>query len=319
LRYQSHSPEEKGMVDSNHRLERLKLPQRLDGKSVLDIGCNEGFFCGIAASLGASRIIGIDNNPEVIDFARMRYKDPAIEFRTQTWRELSCGAFDLVLWTSAMHYELDPLYILRQISQQLNNDAVFVLECGIASGVHGKEMVPVQRHDGTFWYPTMALLEDHLLSDFDFRMVSHGELVGLDPVPRYVYHCKRRKPILILLRGKPYAGKSTAARVLRPSATKIIGLDTFTYRILTAKYHHTPFEKHVKENRKHDYLTYFYEGIDDAGFTQDYVEMIANGISSTDRLVVVEGYMTDQQSKMLRSVLADRVTFWDNVPVETTT
>ena len=40
------------------------------GKSVLDVGCNVGFFLHEAHRQGASRIVGIDNDPQIIDLAR---------------------------------------------------------------------------------------------------------------------------------------------------------------------------------------------------------------------------------------------------------
>ena len=36
------------------------MPSDLTGKSVLDIGCSEGFFCRQVAKRGARRVVGID-------------------------------------------------------------------------------------------------------------------------------------------------------------------------------------------------------------------------------------------------------------------
>jgi SAM-dependent methyltransferase len=72
VRYQSHDGE-KSTSDSNRKLERIKLPTSLKGKSVLDIGCNEGFFCAEAVRRGATRVLGLDNSQAAIDFASQHY------------------------------------------------------------------------------------------------------------------------------------------------------------------------------------------------------------------------------------------------------
>jgi hypothetical protein len=48
--YQKLGPETKGVSDSLTKLARLRLPDSMAGKCFLDIGCNEGFFCGVAAT-----------------------------------------------------------------------------------------------------------------------------------------------------------------------------------------------------------------------------------------------------------------------------
>ncbi len=54
-----------GDSDSPAKLDRLHLPTDLSGLSVLDVACNEGFFCQEAVRRGATRVVGIDKNPDV--------------------------------------------------------------------------------------------------------------------------------------------------------------------------------------------------------------------------------------------------------------
>src|SRR6185295_7396064 len=42
----------------------------LEGKSVLDVGCGSGRFCLAFAQQGASRVLGIDFAPGMIDLAK---------------------------------------------------------------------------------------------------------------------------------------------------------------------------------------------------------------------------------------------------------
>jgi SAM-dependent methyltransferase len=310
MRYQSHSPGEKGMVDSQRRLERLQIPADLRGKSVLDIGCNEGFFCNVAATRGARRVVGLEISESALRTARELYGSAGIEFIRQSWGSLPEGPFDLVIWSSAMHYELDPLSVLRNVSHSLGPDGLFILECGAVSS-NSKEMVLVQRWDGSLWYPTRPFLEEYLLDGFAFRQVADAETVGNDPVPRIVYHCRRPRPIVIILRGPTKTGKSSTARALYPAATKVVGLDLFISRMMTADHSHTNLQKYIKAKKTRTNLTEVYDGIDASGLTDEYTSLLQKAVAQTDRVVIIEGYLTDLQTESLRRKLAATALVWE--------
>jgi SAM-dependent methyltransferase len=308
--YQTHSPAERGMVDSLHRLERLMMPAALDGSVVLDIGCNEGFFCGLAAERGAKRVIGIDGNEQALNFAKGRYPSSRVEFRLQKWSSLPDEVFDLVIWTSAMHYEQDPLSVLREVHRRLAPDGLLILECGAVSS-QVKEMVPVQRHDGTHIYPSLQLVEDYFLEDFAWRQVAAPETVGSDPVPRYVFHCTPRKAMIMVFRGKSGAGKSVASAMFSSTATKKISLDLFVFRIAAAQFQHSEFEQFVRRNHNGSNLTELYESIDANGLTSSYIALLTRTIASSDRLVIIDGYMTDIQLDELSRLTGSYARIWD--------
>jgi len=71
--YQSIFDGEKELVRGRRPdiLERIKMVEASDlqGKSVLDLGCNIGASCFLAASFGASRAIGADYSPKLISAA----------------------------------------------------------------------------------------------------------------------------------------------------------------------------------------------------------------------------------------------------------
>src|SRR5262249_6084283 len=52
------------LPELHHALERVKLPPRLDGLSVLDIGAWDGFFSFEAERRGAKRVVAYDLTPE---------------------------------------------------------------------------------------------------------------------------------------------------------------------------------------------------------------------------------------------------------------
>src|SRR3546814_11198432 len=85
VQYQSF-PDAAGDSHTLDKLKALKLPD-LKGKSFLDIGCNEGFFCGFASYQGAERSVGIDSSRPFFERARRRF--PECEFHQQSWGELA--------------------------------------------------------------------------------------------------------------------------------------------------------------------------------------------------------------------------------------
>ena len=50
-------PGKTGASRTAEKLKALLLPD-LSGKRFLDVGCNEGFFCGFAKHCGAERSVG---------------------------------------------------------------------------------------------------------------------------------------------------------------------------------------------------------------------------------------------------------------------
>lgn len=308
--YQAHARGERSQVDNFRKLDRLKIPDSLQGKKVLDIGCNEGFFCKQTLDRGAASVVGIDYDPNCISKAKEIYKDPSIEFICGTWDTLPEGEFDLILWTSAMHYELDPLKVFKDISQLIAPDGIFILECGVSAD-NTKEMARVTRHDGSLWYPTRSYLEFCLDSvGLAFREVSPAEHTGTDPVPRYVFHVKKIKTNVIALVGKSNIGKSFLSFQIAKAADKIISLDWFIARIYHAKYVKTEFEHFIKNNTDPANLKNTYDLIDESGYTEDYVSELSKAVAFNDKLVIFEGYMTEPQISKLREELSSKAKFW---------
>jgi SAM-dependent methyltransferase len=307
--HQSHLGDVPGQTNSLHKLERLKIPTDLSGMLALDIGCNEGFFCNVAGQRGA-QVVGIDENEKFLAEATRRYASDKVSFLNQSWSQLPQGSFDLILWTSAMHYELDPAAVLRNIARALAPDGLFILECGVMQ-IPRKEMVYKVRHDGGLWYPTLPFLEN-ILSEagFSHRIISEPELVGTDPVPRVVIHCNARLPTVLLIGGATKSGKSALADMLKQSATKVISLDHFVSRIADAKWKHDKLHEFISNNVDRNNLGMLYDSIDRENLTDPYTSLISLAIARTDKLVVVEGYMTEPQIRALTAKLVNRSRAW---------
>lgn len=308
--YQSHGGVGGSISDTKRKLARLQLPQNLAGKRVLDIGCNEGYFCGLAADRGAVEAVGIDFVDANIKAAKQRYARDGVRFLLQSWTELPEGSFDLILWVSAMHYEMDPRSVVNAIASRLAPDGLFVLECGVMMSP-GKEFMPIPRIADTRWYPSRDFLINRILSGFSVRQVAEPEIADGDFVPRAVFHCRKALPIVLLVRGETGQGKTTLVERLRVAATKVIGLDVIVSRMGQNPYPHDPFEQFMVSNYDPTDLTRIYHGIDENNFTKHYANWLTSAVTATDELVIFEGYISDEQCAQIVQSLHNSAIVWD--------
>jgi methyltransferase family protein len=307
--YQSHSGEA-ATSDSNRKLERLKLPD-LTGKRFLDIGCNQGYFCNAAAERGASYVLGIDADSEAIEFASKTYAKQNVEFRVQRWSALPQENFDVVLWASAMHYESDPSNIIRNVTSILSPSGLLILECGVVTDRWNKTMIPIARPNDTRLYPTIRYLLEEVLDGMSVRWVSQPETTRWDAVPRSVFHCRPHSTFVVLIRGNAGHGKTTLARLMQPGASKNIGIDEFIGRIAKGPYFSNGIQQFIRDNVDMLDLQTFIPSIDTAGLTRDYISLLAASVGRSDRMVVIEGLITDRQVDELKAHVDPGVMIWD--------
>jgi SAM-dependent methyltransferase len=224
--YQSF-PDARGDSRSLDKLKALRLPV-LKERSFLDVGCNEGFFCGFAHFAGAHRVLGLDRSRNVIERARARF--PNCEFRCQGWAELPDEHFDVILLASALHYAEDQPALLHALVDHLAPDGVLVLELGLVPSPKA-EWVKVTRGIDQRWFPSLGKLREVLASHVLKSMALSVPQAG-DPLPRYVVHISRRRPVAVLLLEPSASGKTTlATRLFEPSHLKVISGDRQISRI----------------------------------------------------------------------------------------
>lgn len=205
-------------------LDKLKLlcfPEMAD-LSFLDVGCNEGFFCGFAKSQGAKRAVGIDHSAGFIERARKHF--PECEFLHQGWETLPEEKFDVILLASALHYADDQSALIARLVDKLTDDGVLILELGIFSSPKN-EWVEVERGIDHRFFPTMARLRD-VLAPYAWKWMGPSVNQIGDPVGRHVVHISRRKKIVYLLMEPPAYGKSTIAKELFiPAGVQLVSGD----------------------------------------------------------------------------------------------
>ncbi|MBI2485375.1 MAG: methyltransferase domain-containing protein [Deltaproteobacteria bacterium] len=94
------------------------FPPDLEGASVLDIGCAEGFFCFEAKRRNAGRVVGIDIDKErlgeAIKLSRALSADiEFLECDISNVEEL--GTFDYVLCLDVLHLVEDPIHFIYKL------------------------------------------------------------------------------------------------------------------------------------------------------------------------------------------------------------
>lgn len=216
----------KGSSESYKKLIALQLPA-LKGRTFLDVGCNEGFFCGYAQFLGAKKVTGIDQNPEFLAMAKTLF--PECNFICQNWDLLGPEKYDVILNASAIHYARDQKKFLDMLMSRLERNGTLVLEIGVAPGEEN-EFVEIVRSIDKRFFPTKAKLHE-MLKDYAFKFISHSVAQAGDPVPRQVYHISHKLPYAILALDDPFSGKTfTIEQIFRSNIRRISG-DTLYYEV----------------------------------------------------------------------------------------
>lgn len=102
------------------------IPCDLTGKSVLDIGCNAGFYAQEMKRRGAARVVAVDSDPRYLEQARFaaQVNRAEIEFRQMDVYDVpSLGErFDLVVFMGVLYHLRHPLLALDLIAEHCVGD-----------------------------------------------------------------------------------------------------------------------------------------------------------------------------------------------------
>jgi tRNA (mo5U34)-methyltransferase len=104
------------------------IPDRLEGKTVLDIGCNAGFYAMEMKRRGAKRVLGLDSMDEYLRQARFaaEVNELEIEFRKLSVYDVgSLGErFDIVIFMGVLYHLRHPLLALDLIHEHVADDVL---------------------------------------------------------------------------------------------------------------------------------------------------------------------------------------------------
>ena len=154
------------------RFEHAIAPS-MAGLSVLDIGCNGGFYSIELKRRGAARVVAIDYDEDYLAQARFAAEvcEADIEFhRMSAYDVASLGErFDIVLFMGVLYHLRHPLLALDLINAHVAKDILVFQSMQRGS----KDVAPVQE-DYTFWqeshfddpgYPKLHFIEHRYAAD----------------------------------------------------------------------------------------------------------------------------------------------------------
>lgn len=149
------------------------VPADLAGRSVLDIGCNGGFYSIEMKRRGAARVLGIDSDADYLAQARFAAEalDLDIEFRELSVYDVGAlgERFDLVLFMGVLYHLRHPLLALDLIREHVAGDLFLFQSMQRGSAEAG----PVEP-DYAFWdtavfdrpdWPKLHFVEDRYARD----------------------------------------------------------------------------------------------------------------------------------------------------------
>ncbi len=150
------------------------IPEDLGGKSVLDIGCNAGFYSIEMKRRGADRVLGVDFDDRYLEQARFaaEVKGADIEFRKLSVYDVAelRERFDIVLFMGVFYHLRHPLLALDLIHDHVADDLLVFQSMQRGSN----DIVPV-RADYDFFedqhfddptYPKMHFIEHRYAGDW---------------------------------------------------------------------------------------------------------------------------------------------------------
>jgi tRNA (mo5U34)-methyltransferase len=104
------------------------LPRDLGGKTVLDLGCNGGFFSLQLKRRGAARVVAVDHDPRYLAQARLAAEVSGLELELRELSVYDVAAlgerFDVVLFMGVLYHLRHPLLALDLVRAHAAKDLV---------------------------------------------------------------------------------------------------------------------------------------------------------------------------------------------------
>jgi len=149
------------------------IPVNLTGMTVLDIGCNAGFYSMEMKRRGADCVVGIDTEDEYLAQARFAAEVNGLEIDFRKLSAYDVGIlrqkFDLVLFMGVMYHLRHPLLALDLIHEHVAGDLLL-----FQSMQRGSNLVDPVRSNYDFWttdqfdspgYPKLHFIEHKYADD----------------------------------------------------------------------------------------------------------------------------------------------------------
>jgi tRNA (mo5U34)-methyltransferase len=185
------------------------VPEDLGGRSVLDVGCNAGFYSFEMKKRNAGRVLGIDADPHYLQQARFVAEQTGLDVEFRQMSVYDVGQlgekFDLVIFMGVLYHLRHPLLALDLLYEHVVGSQM-LFQClqrgderlpGLQEDYDFSEWSLFDRHD----YPKLFFVEERYASDptnwfipntaaMEAMLRSSGFVVEAHP-EREVYLCRR--------------------------------------------------------------------------------------------------------------------------------
>lgn len=202
------------------------IPMDLSGKSVLDIGCNAGFYSMEMKRRGADRVLGVDFDDDYLEQAKFAAKVTGLDIEFRKLSVYDVGElgekFDVVLFMGVLYHLRHPLLALDLLYENVVGDMMVfqAMQRGSAEvGAYAEDypffetahfdapdypkMHFIEHRyagDPTNWWAPNAACVEAMLRSAGFEITAHPE--------REVYICRRGAPPALPGAVYPRKGKS---------------------------------------------------------------------------------------------------------------
>ena len=185
------------------------IPADLTGKTVLDIGCNAGFYSMEMKRRGAARVLGIDSDDRYLAQARLASEVTGLEAEFRNLSVYDVGElgerFDLVIFMGVLYHLRHPLLALDLIHEHVAADLMLFqsMQRGATETMLPEDDYPFTEtaifddpawpklhfiekrysHDPSNWWAPNAAAAEAMLRSAGFAVLEHPE--------QEVYLCRR--------------------------------------------------------------------------------------------------------------------------------
>ncbi len=163
------------------------FPEDLKGASVLDLGCNGGFYSIEMKRRGAGRVLAVDVDDRYLNQARFAASvlglDIEFEKRSVYDADRIPGQFDYVLFMGVFYHLRYPLYALDKVIKKVRGKLVF------QTMIRGSLDSPALKEDYNFWnkevfhdldFPCMYFIEKKYAGDpTNWWIPNHGAMEAM--------------------------------------------------------------------------------------------------------------------------------------------
>ena len=139
-------------------LDLLGFPRDFSGKTVLDAGCNAGYYSFVAKSRGAERVVGVELDDRFVRQAQ--YLSTLLQLDVQFLHDdvhninHQLGTFDIVICSGLLYHIPDPMTVLARLADVCADtimiESEFLLDSALTSMARFIE--GSYRADSTNWW-----------------------------------------------------------------------------------------------------------------------------------------------------------------------